>query len=139
MPASPALSPNSSAAIARGTRQRAAIRRAFSEAARPLSPKEILTLATRDVPSLGIATVYRNLRAMLEAGDLIAVPVPGQPDRYHPPVDPLPPLLRCSRCEKVVFLPLPERPPTLAVPAGFAVDRIDTFAHGHCAGPCQLD
>jgi len=126
-------------ATARGTRQRAAIRRAFSVAARPLSPKEILMLAAREVPSLGIATVYRNLRAMVESGDLIAVPVPGQPDRYHPPIDPLPPLLRCSRCEKIIFLPLPERPPQLAVPVGFRIERVETFAHGQCEGACLMD
>jgi len=67
----------------RKTRQRDAIRNAVSGARRPLGPNEVLEAAQRDVPKLGLATVYRNLRQMHEEGELRAVEVPGQGVRYE--------------------------------------------------------
>ena len=49
----------------RSTRQRRAIREAFLEAGRPLSPQEVLELARKKVPSLGLATVYRTLKGLV--------------------------------------------------------------------------
>ncbi|HEX2253869.1 MAG TPA: transcriptional repressor [Thermoanaerobaculia bacterium] len=69
--------------MSRRTRQRDAILSAFQHADRPLSPAELRALAGRSVPSLGIATVYRNVKALLDDGTLRAVNVPGQPDRYE--------------------------------------------------------
>lgn len=66
----------------RRTHQRAAIRSAIGEADRPLSPYEILSSAQEQAPGLGIATVYRNIRALVEEGWLRAVDLPGAPSRY---------------------------------------------------------
>lgn len=63
----------------RSTRQRRAIRRVLLETRRPLSPREILELARKQVPSLGLATVYRNLRALVEEGAVVPVALPGSP------------------------------------------------------------
>ncbi|MCA1937045.1 MAG: transcriptional repressor, partial [Dechloromonas sp.] len=49
----------------RSTRQRHAILAAFSEIRRPLLPAEILDIAQRMAPGIGIATVYRNLKSFL--------------------------------------------------------------------------
>ncbi|AEV15936.1 Metal uptake regulation protein [Thermus sp. CCB_US3_UF1] len=68
----------------RSTRQRRAIREAFLEAGRPLSPQEVLDLARRKVPSLGLATVYRTLKGLVEEGFLTPVSLPGEPPRYEP-------------------------------------------------------
>jgi Fur family ferric uptake transcriptional regulator len=67
----------------RTTRQRTAIHNAFETAGRPLSPVEVLEAASAEVPSLGQATVYRALRAMVEEGVLAPVELPGEPDRYE--------------------------------------------------------
>ena len=67
----------------RMTRQRRAILSAFQEARRPLSPGEIKSRASSDVGCINLATVYRNLKAMVESGDLVIVEVLGQPDRYE--------------------------------------------------------
>jgi Fe2+ or Zn2+ uptake regulation protein len=42
-----------------------------------------LESASKEVPNLGIATVYRNINAMVTNGTLRAVPMPGEADRYH--------------------------------------------------------
>ena len=67
----------------RNTRQRQAIRRIFEENDRPLSPQEVLPAAQSYAPGLGIATVYRNVKALLEDGWLESVSLPGEPPRYE--------------------------------------------------------
>lgn len=67
----------------RATRQRDAIRTALDQAGRPLTPQELLDAAQALVPGLGMATVYRNIKALVEAGEVIAVPMPGQGPRYE--------------------------------------------------------
>ena len=71
------------AASTRNTRQKDAIRAAFVETNRPLSPDEVLSYAKRSVDDLSIATVYRNLKIMVEEGWLIAVLIPGESPRYE--------------------------------------------------------
>ena len=61
-----AMSLNDTPRLERSTRQRAAIRDAIEQAGRPLLAQEVLELACRHVPRLGIATVYRNIKAMME-------------------------------------------------------------------------
>jgi Fur family ferric uptake transcriptional regulator len=65
------------------TRQRDAIRAAFEEAARPLSPEEVLAAAERRAGGLGVATVYRNIKNLVEEGWLAPVELPGRPARYE--------------------------------------------------------
>src|SRR5579875_1103023 len=67
----------------RNTRQKTAIREAFAEADRPLSPEEVLRSAQQHHPGVGIATVYRNIRTLVEEGWLQPVEVPGDAARYE--------------------------------------------------------
>jgi Fe2+ or Zn2+ uptake regulation protein len=60
----------------RSTKQRAAIEQAMAKAGRPLAPQEVLELAQATLPGLGIATVYRALKAMAEEGFLHEVHLP---------------------------------------------------------------
>ena len=61
----------------RTTRQLQAIRTAISDAGRPLSIPEIHELASKDVETLGVRTVYRTVRRLEESGELVPVNVPG--------------------------------------------------------------
>ena len=67
----------------RSTRQRAAIREAIEQAGRPLLAQEVLELACLHVPRLGIATVYRNIKAMVEEGAIKQVLLPGENPRFE--------------------------------------------------------
>lgn len=67
----------------RTTRQLQAIRTAISDAGRPLSIPEIHELASKDVETLGVRTVYRTVRRLEESGELVPVNVPGGTDRYE--------------------------------------------------------
>ena len=68
----------------RATRQRAAIRDAVERADRPLSPREILDAAGRQVKGMGLATIYRAVKDGVEEGWLRGVELPGGPTRYEP-------------------------------------------------------
>jgi Fur family ferric uptake transcriptional regulator len=67
----------------RNTKQKAAIREAFLENDRPLSPDEALKAARLHHPRLGIATVYRNIQALVAEKWLQMVALPGDTARYE--------------------------------------------------------
>ena len=62
--------------VTRNTKQKDAIRAAFVETGRPLSPEEVLSYAQRNVADLSIATVYRNLKIMVEEKWLLSCNCP---------------------------------------------------------------
>ena len=72
----------------RNTQQRDAISKVIETSPRPLNPKEICEEAQQRLPNLGIATVYRNIKSLLEEGKIVPVVIPGQP-----------PTLRTSRTQ----------------------------------------
>lgn len=80
--ADPALQ-SANDALGRTTRQRRLLLSILAREQRPLSPYELHELAVRELPSLGLSTVYRTLRALDEAEEICAVDVPGQTPRYE--------------------------------------------------------
>ena len=120
--------------MARRTRQREAIRAAFAAADRPLSPEECLVLARREVPSLGLATVYRNIKRLVEAGTLRVVGLPGSPDRYEVAGKLHHHHFHCRDCGGVFEVPAcPGELDTLA-PGGFRVEAHEVILYGVCRG-----
>lgn len=119
----------------RATRQRAAIREVMVKEARPMSPPEILDAAKKLVPRLGIATVYRNLKAMVEVGELSPVQLPGnrlfyelahKADHHHHH-------FRCESCEKVFDIEGCDETFSALLPAGFTLSSHDLTLYGSCA------
>jgi Fur family ferric uptake transcriptional regulator len=117
----------------RNTRQRGAIRRALQRADRPLSPAEVLADARREVNGLGIATVYRNIRALLDEHWLATVDLPGEPSRYELAGKAHHHHFRCVQCSRVYDVPCREEDPVADLPTGFLVTGHDVLLHGRCA------
>jgi Fur family ferric uptake transcriptional regulator len=69
--------------VERSTRQKRAIEAVLEKHKNPLTAPEILNLALREVPTLGLATVYRSLRALARDGRVVSVEIPGQMPRYE--------------------------------------------------------
>jgi Fur family ferric uptake transcriptional regulator len=67
----------------RQTKQLQAICQAIKQASRPLSIDELHGLATKELDSLGLRTVYRAVRKLQEDGVIVSVSVPGKSDRYE--------------------------------------------------------
>jgi Fur family ferric uptake transcriptional regulator len=117
----------------RQTRQRGAIRRAFQRAGRPLSPAEVHALARDEASGLGVATVYRSIRRLLDEGWLVSVGLPGAAARYELAGQPHHHHFRCDRCDRVFDVPCPGDVGRDAAPPGFAVRAHDVTLLGTCA------
>lgn len=117
----------------RETRQRRAIRGVLDAAHRPLSPEEVLDRGQSEVPSLGIATVYRNLKMLADEGYLVEVELPGFGARYERADRPHHHHFVCRTCDRVFDMTgcLP-RVEELAS-EGFVVEEHEVILYGHCA------
>jgi len=116
----------------RDTKQRRAIRRVFLEVGRPLSPDEVVEEGQRYVPSLGIATVYRNVKRLAEEGWLSAVELPGAPIRYELAERPHHHHFVCCRCEQTYDIHACPREIETMAPEGFQVEDHEVVLYGSC-------
>ncbi len=116
----------------RNTRQKDAIRVAFTTADRPLSHDEALALAQQQVEGLSIATVYRNINLLVEENWLARVEVPGDTTRYEVAGKGHHHHFQCNECGKLYELEGCgiEMPPDL--PPGFRPTGHELFVYGLC-------
>lgn len=122
---------NRPASAGRDTRQKRAIRAAFERAGRPLTADEARDSAARASKGLGLATVYRTIRALLEDGWLASVDVPGRGaffevagKRHHHH-------FACESCGGVFELSGCAAA-HIRLPAGFRGSRHDVTVFGTC-------
>ena len=80
---SPPKAARTSKILRRNTQQRREIREVFERNDRPLAADEVLQLAQQKMAGLGIATVYRTIKALSDEGWLVPVEVPGASPRYE--------------------------------------------------------
>lgn len=120
----------------RSTRQRTAIREAIAAASRPLLAQEVLEGAQADVPALGIATVYRNLKLMVDEGELSAVLLPGENPRYELAGHAHHHHFQCTRCQRVFDVHACPGDLRRLAPKGFTVEGHDLTLYGRC-GDCR--
>lgn len=116
----------------RSTRQREALRNVIEGAQRPLSPQEILDEAQASVPGIGIATVYRNIKLLLDAGEIEVVSLPGENPRYEPAHREHHHHFQCDTCRRV--FDVHQCPGDLKglAPKGFKVHRHELTLYGLC-------
>lgn len=60
-----------------------AINKVITNSKHPVSAEQLLEEAQSSVPSLGIATVYRTLKLLIEDGKLVAHEIPGHATVYE--------------------------------------------------------
>lgn len=119
----------------RQTNQRRAIMATLEGAPGPLTPQEILQEASKLQSSLGLATVYRNLNSMVEAGDLIAVHLPNESTRYEPAGRGHHHHFRCESCQGVFEIDASCPVAVLegvTLPGGYIVNHHDLTLYGLC-------
>ncbi|WP_343628339.1 transcriptional repressor [Roseateles sp.] len=117
----------------RSTRQRSAIRTVIDDAGRPLSPQEVLDAAQAEVPALSLATVYRNLKQLLEAGEIQAVSLPGDSPRYESAHHDHHHHFQCSECQRVFDIHACPGDMAALAPRGFSVESHELTLYGRCA------
>jgi len=117
----------------RQTTQRSAICEAFAAAARPLGTGEVLDAAQIEVPSLGIATVYRHIKALIEEGWLQTVDLPGEPARYELADIGHHHHFHCRRCGRVFDIDGCPGKLQAMLPKGFELEDHEIVLYGRCA------
>ncbi len=118
----------------RRTRQREVILELIRRSERPLRVSEILELAQKELPALGIATVYRTVKILQESGYLKTVNLPGGDtcferedlEHHHH--------FQCNFCGRVYDLP--NCPVKLNLSAltkqGFIPEEHELIIYGRC-------
>ncbi|MCK6475337.1 MAG: transcriptional repressor [Phycisphaerales bacterium] len=102
-------------------------------AGRPLSPAEIFALAKPKARGLGMATVYRSIKALVESGEAVAVEVAGEAARYESAGKHHHHHFHCRSCKKMYEVEgCPEDIEGL-VPAGFVLEDHEVVLYGRCA------
>lgn len=117
----------------RNTQQRRSIRRALESADRPLSPQEILEAARPFTPGIGIATVYRNVKSLLDEGWLLAVDLPGAPSRYEVAGKHHHHHFHCRQCDRVYEVEDCPDDFHQLTPPGFELETHEIILYGTCS------
>jgi Fur family transcriptional regulator, ferric uptake regulator len=124
----------SSKTFRRNTQQRREIREVFEQSDRPLAADEVLQLAQERVAGLGMATVYRTIKGLIDEGGLIAVEVPGQPPRYEVRGKAHHHHFHCLKCKRLFELEGCLEHLEKLIPSTFRVVDHIVLICGYCAG-----
>lgn len=116
----------------RDTSQRRAISTALREAGQPMTPQEILKAAKKHAPRLGIATVYRTLKGLLEESGLVPVELPGQAPRYELGDKSHHHHFSCRGCRKIFEIEACSDALKKLTPRGFILQDHDVILYGYC-------
>ena len=115
------------------TRQKLVLGRVFERAKRPLTPREICEEARKQVPALGIATVYRAIREFVSEGQVRAVEIPGVAPHYEKAARHHHHFFLCRQCRRLFDLIGCLRGVKSLAPAGFCVQQHEIVLYGECA------
>ena len=117
----------------RDTQQRRAICKVFQDADRPLSPREVAQAAKAQAPGVGLATVYRNIKGLVNGGRLVPVRIPGEPPLYELRGHAHHHYFRCRACTQVFNIHACPGDLAPLVPRGFRVEDHSIVLFGLCA------
>ncbi len=116
----------------RKTAQRSAIEQVFKEQNRALRIEDILAHGRRMVESLNQATVYRNLKLLVESGWLRQISHPSLGSLYELADKAHHHHFHCHSCNRVYELPGCALKEKEAAPEGFIVEDHEIFLSGIC-------
>ena len=93
-----------------------------------------MQLALGEVPRLGLATVYRNIRRLTDEGQLHVVKLPGEPDRYEVAGKHHHHHFHCRICDGVFEVETCAGDFSAMTPAGFRLESHEVILYGVCPG-----
>ena len=120
------------------TRQRSAVQKTLDDAGRPLTPAEIWQIARSHSPGLGIATVYRALRILMDQGFVDMVEIPGAPPHYERKHPHHHHHFLCDVCQRVFEVEACTSGIDQLAPQGYTVKRHSLTLYGVCADPACI-
>ena len=98
-----------------------------------MGAQEVLAAAQKEVGGLGIATVYRTIKALSQEGWLVAVDLPGEPPRYEVSGKAHHHHFHCRRCGKLFELEGCVDNLKRLAPPGYRVTGHEVLLYGECA------
>jgi len=116
----------------RNTVQRRAIHKVLETSGRPMGPPEIFEAARGHAPGLGIATVYRTIKRLLDDGFIAQVELPGEAPRYELAGKGHHHHFRCTKCNRVFDVQGCPNAFKQYVPKGFSLEAHELFFFGRC-------
>ena len=115
------------------TRQKAVLGSVFERARRPLTASEVCREARREIPTLGIATVYRAIKQFVSNGEIRAVEIPGVAPHYERAARHHHHFFLCQQCNQLFHLMGCVRGVSSLAPSGFRVQQHEIVLYGECA------
>lgn len=113
------------------TKQRQLIYDIICRSHEHLTADSIHKLAQKKMPSIAVGTVYRNLNLMCESGEIMRVPVAGEPDRFDKnPTDH--DHVICDSCGTVSDINTEGLSEILSDKTGLCIDSYDLTVHYTC-------
>ncbi len=106
------------------TQQRRIIFDVIQNSMRHMTAEQIYLEAKQILPTIAMGTVYRNLGLMSDAGEILRIEMPGQPDHFDKTVFPHHHCL-CSSCGEVYDIPVPDLTEVLEQSVGMPVESYD--------------
>lgn len=119
--------------VSYSTRQREAILDILRRADQPLTPGEIRERANQDSAGIGLATVYRALKAFMARGVIAQVEIPGASPCYEMADRGHHHHFICQHCQRVYDLPGCVRDLEALAPRDFQVQRHEVILYGLCS------
>lgn len=116
----------------RNTAQRMAIEKVFNQHERPLGVDEVLSYGRHLVDSLNQATVYRNLKILVDEGLLKRISHPSLGTLYERTGKAHHHLFHCRECNRVFELSGCALKEDGAAPGGFVLEGHEVFLFGVC-------
>ena len=121
------------------TRQREVILNILRQVGRPLTAQEIRERASRDSAGIGLATVYRALKAFMARGEIAQVEIPGASPCYEPTDRGHHHHFLCQHCRQVFDLTGCVHDLETLAPQDFQIQRHDIILYGICASCGQAE
>jgi Fur family ferric uptake transcriptional regulator len=118
----------------RKTSQRNAIQEVFLATDRPLGIDEILQAGRRSVGSLNQATVYRNLKLLVQKGWLQKINTPELGTLYEIAGKEHHHYFRCRSCDRLFEISGCAFNDRGSTPPGFVIEGHEVYLFGLCAG-----
>ena len=114
------------------TQKQSSILRVLAGLGRPVTPQELLEKASEEQPGLGLATVYRALKKLVETGEARKIELAGVPPHYEVLHDSHHHFFVCKECQKVFELYGCPGGFRKMLPPGFEMHSHEVAIYGIC-------
>lgn len=114
------------------TTQQTSIFRVLDTLNRPVTPQELLGAASIESPGLGLATVYRVLKKLVEADRVQKIELAGVPPHYEVQSDKHHHFFVCEDCQRILEITGCPGGFKKFLPEGFTMTSHEVILYGMC-------